>query len=447
MIQLFAVPLFQAEALAGLSGMLMGVITGSLMTGIGLILLVMIIQQFREVCFPNELLVFTGRKYKLLDGQKTNMKVLFGGGGWRIPVVEKVYRMDMTAIPIEVSVKNAYSKGNILLMVQAIANVKVSNDRKVVGNAIERFLGKSEKEIQRVAKETLEANLRNILATLTPEQVNEDRLKFAAAVGEEVEEDLEKLGLMLDTLKIQQVSDESQYLESIGRKRIAEVVKDAEIAESDANRASETFEAMQTANARVSQEGAEKLISQSRNRFQGLKAELDNQVLALQNEVEAAAREARASEEQQLQQIRQQLEQLRLNVEVVMPALAEKRARELLAEAEAAPILENGKALAAALQLLTVQWAAAGKDARNIYLIQQIEKLTSIVVDAVKEMMIQEVDLLDDGTGTALPRYVAGFPSTVVTVLKSLKDAVGVDVAEVLREKMVEPPVKPVAGH
>lgn len=399
----------------------------------GLLFLIILIKSFRYICFPNEILVFTGRKYTLDDGRETNMKVLFGGGGWKVPLIERVYKMDMTAIPIEVHVKNAYSKGNIPLNVQAIANVKVSNNPKRVTNAIERFLGKGKAEIWRVAKETLEANLRNILATLTPEQINEDRLKFANAVGEEVEEDLEKLGLMLDTLKIQHVSDEIQYLESIGRKRIAEVIKEAEIAESDADRESKTYEAAQMANSKVAQEEAQKQIKQSENKYNALKAELENQVIGLQNSVEAASREARAAAEQQLQQIRTKQEQLRLQSEVVNYAEAEKSAKELLAEAEAAPILENGKALAASLQMLTDAWVKAGSDAKDIYLIQQLENLTKIVVESIKNMEIKEVNILDNGKGETLPNYVASFPAVVNSVLKTVKESIGVDIPEILK--------------
>ena len=110
----------------------------------------------------------------------------------------------------------------------AVANVKISSDPKLIGNAIERFMGRDPIEIQRVAKETLEGHLRGVLATLTPEEVNEDRLKFANALVAEAEEDFVKLGLHLDTLKIQNVADPVNYLESIGRKRIAEVIRDAE---------------------------------------------------------------------------------------------------------------------------------------------------------------------------------------------------------------------------
>src|SRR5947199_3397090 len=103
--------------------------------------------------------------------------------------------------------------------VVGVANVKVSGDEPLMNNGIERFLGKSQKEIKQIAKETLEGNLRGVLAQLTPEQVNEDKTKFAQTLIEEAEHDMHRMGLALETLKIQNVSDDVGYLNSIGRIR------------------------------------------------------------------------------------------------------------------------------------------------------------------------------------------------------------------------------------
>ncbi|HBY76190.1 MAG TPA: flotillin, partial [Cyanobacteria bacterium UBA11148] len=108
--------------------------------------------------------------------------VISGGRAIRIPIIETVKRMDVTTMPVPVEVRNAYAKGGTPLNIQAIANVKISSDPTVVGNAIERFLDCDRSELVRVAQETLEGNLRGVVATLTPEQVNEDRLKFAERI-------------------------------------------------------------------------------------------------------------------------------------------------------------------------------------------------------------------------------------------------------------------------
>src|SRR5690606_31754515 len=105
--------------------------------------------------------------------------------------------LDLTNMNIDVSVRGAYSKGGIPLNVQAVANVKVAGDEPSIHNAIERLLPKNRDDIMKIAKETLEGNLRGVLATLTPEEVNEDKLKFAESLTEEAGEDLAKLGLAL----------------------------------------------------------------------------------------------------------------------------------------------------------------------------------------------------------------------------------------------------------
>ncbi|NJM95107.1 MAG: flotillin family protein, partial [Acaryochloridaceae cyanobacterium CSU_5_19] len=137
------------------------------------ILAVWCLKSLLRICNPNEILILSGRKHRTKDGQTVGYRVIFGGRVISIPILETVKVMDMTTMPVPVEVKNAYSRGGTPLDIQAIANVKISGDRAVVGNAIERFLDRDRKEILRVARETLEGNLRGVVALLTPEQINE----------------------------------------------------------------------------------------------------------------------------------------------------------------------------------------------------------------------------------------------------------------------------------
>ena len=188
------------------------------------------------ICQPNEMVVITGRKRDTADGRTAGYRLLHGGRTMRVPIIERVARIDLTTLPIEVVVRNAYSKGGIPLIVHGIANVKISARDPVAHNAVERMLDKPFDEIMAIAKDTLEGNLRGVVATLSPEEVNEDRLKFAHTLIEEAGEDMKKLGLELDTLKIQNVTDEANYLDSIGRQRTADILKKARVAEAERGR-------------------------------------------------------------------------------------------------------------------------------------------------------------------------------------------------------------------
>ena len=120
-------------------------------------------------------------------------------------------------------------------------------------NAIERFLGKTRKEIIRIAQETLEGNLRGVLSQLTPEEVNQDKSLFAERLLEEAEVDLGCLGLTLDTLKIQNVTDERGFLDSIGRIESAKVVRTARISEAQSQSVSTVRDANNSQNARLAE--------------------------------------------------------------------------------------------------------------------------------------------------------------------------------------------------
>ncbi len=401
--------------------------------GISLLVILAIFKQFLLIGKPNEVLVFSGRTRKLADGTEIGYREVLGGGWtWRWPIIEKVDRMKLTTIPIEINTTNAYSAGGIPLNVHAVANIKVSSNPTRVKNAIERFMGRDPIEIQRVGKETLEGHLRGVLARLTPEEVNEDRLKFAQELTSEADEDFVKLGLDLDVLKIQNVSDDVEYLDSIGRSRIAEVIRDAEIAESNARSEAQQAEAASTESGDVATQDSERSIVQKSNQLRELRGRLEADVQAEIKKAERAAAEARATAEIELQDLRKQVEELRLQADVVLPAEARRQAAIFEAQGKAAYTEEEGRSQAAVLQLMTDAWLSAGEDAKDIFLIQQLETVLTTVVDRVNSVAIDEVNLLDGGDGNALPRHVASFPAMVREVLEELHGSTGVNVPEIL---------------
>lgn len=411
----------------------MGALGFFVVLAIVVLVLIIVAKTILVVGRPNEVLVFSGGSNTTESGKTIGYKTLIGGNrGICIPILQRVERMPLITLPIDIRVTNAYSNGGIPLDVHAVANIKVSSDPQIIGNAIERFLGQDPKEIQRVGKETLEGHLRGVLATLTPEEVNEDRLKFATALMEEADSDFDKLGLHLDTLKIQNVTDSTNYLESIGRRRIAEVIRDAEIAESTAKAESKEMESQYKQEATVAMETAQTNIVQAENQLRALQAELDAEVESAKEEALAAARKAKAEAEAELQQIRRELEQIRLQADQVLPAEAEKTAKENAAKGKAAFVEESGKAKAQVLQMMTDAWLSAGPDAKDIFLIQQLEEVLQTVVERVKGTDVREVVLLDGGDGSALPTYISSYPAAIRQVLEEIKESTGVDVTGIL---------------
>ena len=405
---------------------------------LGFVLLVIItsilstIASMINICPPNKILIFSGRSSKRPDGTTRGYRVLFGGRGIKIPIIETVHEMSLNTIVVPISISNAYSKGGIPLNVDTVANIKISSDRNKIGNAIERFLGRGEEEMQRVAKETLEGHLRGVLATLTPEEVNEDRLKFSDSLQQESAEDIEKLGLQLDTFKILHVTDEVEYLDSIGREAIANVIRDAEVAESDAKRAAEQAEAENKGRANVTQANVGAKIAQRRNELRKVQADLEAKVRSEEERTIAAAKEARAVAEQKLQQIRSELEKIRLSVDTVLPAEANREAQELRARGEAAEIRERGLAVSNALAELNKSWQEAGPNALQLAILEDIENILQAAANGVKKMNVQNLSVIDAGDGNALPNYMNSHLVMLDKVLEAVDKTTGIDIRKSL---------------
>lgn len=394
----------------------------------GVIIFIWFLNTFLQICKPNEILILSGRKRRTKDGQQVGYRVIFGGRTLCIPIVETVKTMDLRTMPVRVEVKNAYSKGGTPLNIQAIANVKISNDRKIVGNAIERFLDRDRSEISRVAKETLEGNLRGVVGTLTPEQLNEDRLQFAERIAEDVSRDLSKLGLQLDTLKIQSVSDDMDYLNSIGRRQIALIARDAEIAESNAMAEAEQVEADCRRQAEVAKTQAKTVIVQKENDLRKVKAELEQQARSEEERTTAAAQEARARAEQLLQTVRAELERLRLEADEVLPAEARRQAQELQARGEAASLAENALAAATVSDLLNQVWQETGGDASELFYLQQIEMILKEAAKVPARVNLQNINVIDSGDGKSIAAVVNAYPEIFRQFLESVHQTLGVNV-------------------
>ena len=174
-------------------------------------------------------------------------------------------------------------------------------------------------------------------------------------------------------------------------------------------------------------------ILSKQNELRRVRAELEGEAQAIEREAEAAAKTARAQAEQELQRVRATLEQKRLLADVVIPAEVDQQAKVTLALGDAAPTQENGAAQVEVLRLLGEAWKSMGDEAREIYVIQHLEEIIETVVENLRNVAVEEVNVLDQGDGTGLSTYAATFPNMVADVLKALANSTGVDVTSVLR--------------
>ncbi len=393
---------------------------------------------FLKICAPNEMLVFSGRTRELPDGTTIGYRIIKGGRSFQLPIIETVRSMSLETMPIDIELNGALVKGIIPLNVAGMANIKVAGTQEQgSSNAIERFLGKKREEIARIAKETLEGSLRGVLATLTPEEANTDRLKFAQEVMNQASEDFRKLGLVLDTFKIQSVSDSQRYLEAIGRKKNAEVQRDARIAEAESEAEARKVTAAARNEASVAEAEAEMITVEAQNRLRVTNAELE----VTSNQAEAAAKVAgdiaKAEHENTLEEVRIGLNKKKYQADVVVPAAAAKEASELSAQGEAAKILEDGKATADAVKLMREQWDQG--NTKELFLIQLFPDIVDKVSRVVAENLhIEKLTVVDSGNGNGVPQLVKGLTGSVISIIEEIKTATGLDIPDLLSRKTEE---------
>lgn len=376
-----------------------------------------------QICQPNEVLIFSGSRRRV-GNKSVGYRIVKGDRGIRKPLIERVDKMDLTNMIIDVSAVNAYSKGGVPLTVQGVANVKVAGHEPVLNNAIERFLGKSREEIMSIAKATLEGSLRGVLSTLTPEQVNEDKLLFAEKLVHEVEHDMTALGLVVDTLKIQNVSDDVKYLDSIGRKQTAEVLRVAKIAEAKATAEAAIRSAENRQREVTAQISAQIDVVKADAQKRLTDALTKRDAVIAEERATVAAALAQAIAEVEVQKARVEQVRSQLEADVIAPAKAACQEAEAGAKADAAPIVHDGRARAEVLAKLAASWEKAGPSAREIFVLQKLDKVIGAITDVIGDTPIEKVAFIAGGDGKD------NIPLKTAATLEGIQQVLGIDLKD-----------------
>jgi flotillin len=310
-----------------------------------------------------------------------------------------------------------------------VANIKLPGEEPLLHNAVERFLGQPRQHIMKIAKETLEGNLRGVLAQLTPEEVNQDKTRFAHTLLEEAEHDLNRMGLVLDTLKIQNITDDVGYLNSIGRIQGARVRMDAAIAEAKLSADAQVQQATNWAASEIAKVDADMAIARQETDKRIADARTRREALIAESQGQVQAEVAQVTAEIERQKARALQVQRKLEADIVQVAEADRRAREEEARGFAASLIERGKAEAGALKSVFEAYAVAGEGAREVLALQQVIPMLNQVAGAGQKLAVDKVTVLPAGNGEA----GGGFAKTAISISEQLKAATGLDLPAVAK--------------
>jgi len=189
---------------------------------------------------PNQVLVISGRKHRIVDPDGTardvGFRIVKGGGVFVWPVYEKVDVLSLELLTIDVQTPEVYTSKGVPVLVDGVAQIKVKGDDVSIATASEQFLSKGTDEIKNIATQTLEGHLRAILGTMTVEDIYQNRDAFASKVQEVAAGDMANMGLGIVSFTIRDIRDKQGYLDALGKPRIAQVKRDALIAQAEADR-------------------------------------------------------------------------------------------------------------------------------------------------------------------------------------------------------------------
>lgn len=221
---------------------------------------------------PNQVLVISGRKHRVTDPDGTVREVGFkirkGGGVFVLPVFEKVDILSLELLTIDVQTPEVYTSKGVPVRVDGVAQIKVKGDDVSISTAAEQFLSKTTDEIKNVATQTMEGHLRAILGTMTVEDIYQNRDAFASKVQEVAAGDMANMGLGIVSFTIRDIRDGQGYLEALGKPRIAQVKRDAVIAQAEADRDSMIRSAQATQAGQEAKFAADTKIAEAQRDYQ-----------------------------------------------------------------------------------------------------------------------------------------------------------------------------------
>ncbi len=415
-------------------------------------------------CPSNKIIVVYGKT----GGEKT-AKCVHGGGTFIIPLIQDYGVLSLEPMTTDIDLKGALSKGNIRVAVPSTFTFGISTEPSIMINAAERLLGLSKPDVINQASDIILGQLRLAIATLTIEEINQDREKFLEQINANVNTELNKIGLEIINVNIKDITDESGYIDAIGKKAAAEAINKAKVevaqqeklgavGEASANKEKEVQVAEQTAQTFIGKTNAEReqriktaeLEAQAVEGENVAKANIAeyNATLAVkqadafregevakanaQRDVLLAQKEQEEAKLKKEELARQEVEKLKIQVQA--DAEAERARRIALGEADAikAKYFAEAEGVKAVLEAKAKGYEDLVKISNNrpeiatsFLMIEKIEKIVEKQVDAIKNIKFDKITVWDGGAGSSNGSTTANFMKDLIKALPAMHDLAG----------------------
>jgi len=430
------------------------------------VVLVAFTRRFKR-CPSDRILVVYG---KIAGGGRGGMsaKCYHGGASFIWPLLQDYAFLDLIPLTIDIKLEGALSLQNIRVNTPSTFTIGISTEPGVMENAAERLLGMDMKQIAELARDIIFGQMRVVLATMPIEEINADRDKLIENIFSGVEVELKKVGLRLINVNIQDITDESGYIDALGKEAAARAINEArvKVAEKERDGAIGAANAERDQRVSVAEAGATAVegenvagitVAQSNARRREAEAEAERTARAAEKVKAAQALEESYKAEETAERERARREEATQYANVVVPAEIEKKKIETLAEAEAERTRRTKKGEADGLRSV-MEAEAAGLEAilsrkavgfdrmvaaarglpelaALLLVTEQLPKLVEEQVKAISNLKIDKVTVWEGGRGengkTATADFLAGLVGSLPP-LHELTKNVGIELPEYL---------------
>jgi flotillin len=393
---------------------------------------------FYRRCPSNQILAVYG---KLKSGE--SVKCYHGGGTIVWPIIQGYMYLDLTPMIIHINLKSALSLHNIRINVPSTFTIAIGTTAELTNNSAVRLLGLSQKEIELMATEIIFGQLRLTVASLTIEQINQDRERFLDSIRTHVDPELKKIGLILINVNITDIHDESGYITSIGKKEASAALNQAKIDVAEAEKRGETGQALAQMEQRISvaQYNAQAIEGENK-----AKAKMATYNADLAEEQANADQRSKVAEQQAIAKIQEakalaeikrlEAQEIVVNeiekrtIEIDAEAAAQKNRIEAAGQAEAILLIKTAEAegtqkiLHAKAQGYKALVDACGnnsKDAATMLMVEKLDELVKLQAEAIKNIKIDKIVVWDSGNNQD-GSSTSNFMRNMVKSLPSLHD-------------------------
>ncbi len=405
-------------------------------------------------------------------------KCYHGGGKIVWPLVQNYAFLDLKPMTININLEHALSQQNIRINVPSTFTIGIDTKPSIMQNAAVRLLNLGQPDIEDMAKEIIFGQLRLTVASLTIEEINGDREAFLSLVVNNVDTELHKIGLYLINVNITDITDEADYIKSIGAKAAAQAIasadvdranatRDGAVGEAQADRAREIQVAMNRAESDKGQKEAEadRRVFVQQQESKAVEGENLSRADIASYNADLAEKEAEALKRSEVAKRRAQVEiekaqyefeGQRLRAEEIAREEVSKQQIEIAAEAEAerqrriargqadatlAAYTAEAEGQRAVLEAKADGYAklvkSAGGDAKaaaTLLMVEKIEELVARQTEAIANLKIDKITVWDSGNGGE-GGSTSNFISSLIQSLPPVHDVAkmaGVDLPDYL---------------